>query len=101
MGLLFAKVSSRICWEKTAYGKLQQIINKIGVISLPLVKHKFEYCIRHCLSSCTSLMRPQSLGMKPYEAYCLKVCCILRAHIGFGWFDKADTTTGDSETLHS
>ena len=38
--------------------------------------------------SCACLMRPPSLGTKPYQAHYLSVRCVLRAHVQFCQFDK-------------
>ena len=43
-------------------------------------------------SSTCGLMRPPSLGTKPYQAHYLSVCCVFRAHVQFCWFNKTDAT---------
>ena len=45
-------------------------------------------------SSCACFMRPPFQGTKPYQAYYLSVCCVLRTHVQFCRFDKADATAG-------
>ena len=42
--------------------------------------------------SCACLMRPPSLGTKSYQVHYLSVYSVLRAHIQFCRFDKADVT---------
>ena len=41
---------------------------------------------------CACLMRPPSLGTKPYQTHYLSVRCVLRAHVQFCRFDNADAT---------
>ena len=43
-------------------------------------------------------MRPQSQGPKPYQAHYLSVCCVLRAHVQFCRFDKADSPQTFNDT---
>ena len=49
-------------------------------------------------SSCTCLMKPPSQGTKSYQAHYTSVCCVLRAHVQFCRFDKADASPTFSDT---
>ena len=57
-------------------------------------------------SSCSCLMRPPSQDTKPYQTHYLNVCCVLRAHVQFCRFDKADVArppyqTGKTVHVHA
>ena len=72
------------------FASLQKLGAVYRVQTMPYVRVlSFFVCF-----SCACLMRPPSLGTKPYQAHYLSVCCVLRAHVQFCRFDKADTTAG-------